>query len=51
MDKRKSLGGEWVWVYEFGYVVSEHADMNNTKKWQNDFMCEKRVRGRCLARD
>ena len=26
MDKRKSLGGEWVWVYEFGYVVSEHAD-------------------------
>ena len=25
--------------------------LNNTKKWQNDFMCEKRVRGRCLARD
>ena len=26
MDKRKRLGSEWVWVYELGYGVSEHAE-------------------------
>ena len=28
MDKRMCLGSEWVRVYEFGFVVSGHAELH-----------------------